>query len=342
MRRTKTGPGGPPARRGQEAQAHAHTHVTRARRAPTRNERCQRPHETAPVHRTSAPSKCRRYRNWTRERPGPHTQTTAAHTAQDRPRRDPPGTTPLWGPKRVPRGADVAPLPRQGPEAGTMSPVLRRPPRAPRSRPVNPGVKAPGLGKCTGASEEPTGAPRATRPDEVRPTRQQHEARQRGTPPATTKSHGQERSNNGQRVPQTRTACTTHNQPRRGTRCQATPNPHTTNPSQEWRGRGGARTHAHTPATPQPGMAGRSPEPSPSTHTHTAQRRQDWRGTGGARTPKHTPHQPNQEWWAESQNPNRQTHTTNPSQDRPGRGGARTSTPTRQHPSQESRSAAKT
>ena len=43
-----------------------------------------------------------------------------------------------------------------------MSPVLGRPPRAPRSRPVNPGARAPGVGKGTTASIKPTGAPRAT------------------------------------------------------------------------------------------------------------------------------------------------------------------------------------
>ena len=81
-------------------------------------------------------------------------------------------------------------------------------------------------------------------------------------------------------------------------------------PSQEWRGAAetGAQTHTprpHTQArsggvqgeharqhpgtpTPQPGVAGHSQNPSPSTHTHNAHPSQEWRGTGGACTPAHT------------------------------------------------------
>ena len=73
-------------------------------------------------------------------------QTTAAHAAQDRSRRDPPRTTPSRGPEQVQRGARPAPLPRQEPAAGTMSPVLGRPPSAPRSHPVKPGATGPGGG----------------------------------------------------------------------------------------------------------------------------------------------------------------------------------------------------
>ena len=72
-----------------------------------------------------------------------------------------------------------------------MSPVLGRPPRAPRSRPVNPGAKAPGMGKGTTASGKPTGALRATRPDEAPRTTRGHEACHRGTPLATTTAKGQ-------------------------------------------------------------------------------------------------------------------------------------------------------
>ena len=104
-----------------------------------------------------------------------------------------------------------------------MSPVHGRPPRALRSHPVKPGAKAPGVGKGTTASEKPTGARRATGLDEARRTTRGHKARQRGTPPATTKAHGQVPSNNGRRVPQTRRACTTRNEPRHENRCQATP-----------------------------------------------------------------------------------------------------------------------
>ena len=136
---------------------------------------------------------------------------------------DPPGTTPSRGPERVRRGASPASLPRRGPAAGTMSPVLGRPPRAPRSHPVEPGAQAPGVGKGTTASGKPTRAPRATGPDEARRTTRHHEARQRGTPPATTKAHGQVPSSNGRRVPETWRARTTHTKPRHRNRCKAKP-----------------------------------------------------------------------------------------------------------------------
>ena len=104
-----------------------------------------------------------------------------------------------------------------------MSPVFARPLRAPRSHPVKPGALAPGVGKGTTASVKPTEAPRATGPDEARRTMRGHEARQRGTPPATTKAHEQLPSNNGRRVLQSRKARTTCNEPRREHRCQGTP-----------------------------------------------------------------------------------------------------------------------
>ena len=53
VRRTRTRPGGRPARPGQEGRAHTHTHGTWAWHPPTRKGRCWRPHETAPVYRPS-------------------------------------------------------------------------------------------------------------------------------------------------------------------------------------------------------------------------------------------------------------------------------------------------
>ena len=53
VRRTKTRPGGRPARPGEKGRAHAHTHGTRAWRPPTRKGRCRRPHKTALMHRPS-------------------------------------------------------------------------------------------------------------------------------------------------------------------------------------------------------------------------------------------------------------------------------------------------
>ena len=61
VRRTKTRPGGRPARPGQAGHAHTHTLGSLAWRPPTREGRCRRPHETAPVHRPSPPSQDGRY-----------------------------------------------------------------------------------------------------------------------------------------------------------------------------------------------------------------------------------------------------------------------------------------
>ena len=61
VRRTRTRPGGRPARPGQDGRAHAHTHGTPAWRPPTRKGRCQRPHKTALVHWPRPPSKDGRY-----------------------------------------------------------------------------------------------------------------------------------------------------------------------------------------------------------------------------------------------------------------------------------------
>ena len=175
----------------------------------------------------------------------------------------PPGTTPSRGPKRVRREASQEPLPRRGPAAGTKSPVLGRPPRAPRSRPVKPGARAPGIRKGTTAS----GADWSTQSDRTG----RGAAHQRGAA-ATTKAHGQVPSNSSHRVPQTRAARTTRNEPRYRHRCQATHNPHTTNPSQEWWGTSGARTETHKPQHPS----------------------QEWRGAAKTQAEAHrpTPHTP--------------------------------------------------
>ena len=137
MRRTKTRLGGPPARPGQEEHAQAHTRGTRVWRPPTRNGRVSAFTQNSPGAPPGSPVERQTVRETGHISDRVHTrQTTAAHAAQDRSRRDPPGRTPSWGLKRVPRGASPAPLLRQGPVTGTMSPVLSWPPRAPRSRSV--------------------------------------------------------------------------------------------------------------------------------------------------------------------------------------------------------------
>ena len=223
MRRTRTRPGGRPARPGQKEQAHAHTHGTRAWRSPTRKGRCWRPHETAPMHRPSPPSNDGRYgkpdASVTNSTHANHRSASSPRPTPERPARDNPIAGPRTGTTRSEPSAPAS----AGPAAGTMSPVLGRPPRAPRSHPVKPGAQAPGVRKGTTASGKRTGVPRATRPDEARRTTRGHEARQRGTPPATTKAHGQVPGKNGRHVPQTRRARTTRNEPRHRNRCQAAP-----------------------------------------------------------------------------------------------------------------------
>ena len=136
-------------------------------------------------------------------------QTTAAHAAEDRSRRDPPGKTPSRGPERVRRGARNAPLPRQGPAAGTKSPVRGWPPRAPRSHQVKPGATAPGVGEGTKATGKPTGAPRATGPDNERRTN----AGQGGTPErhAAGHHHGTRTGAKPQRPPDAANPGSAHN-----------------------------------------------------------------------------------------------------------------------------------
>ena len=92
-----------------------------------------------------------------------------------------------------------------------------------RSHPIKPGAQVLGVRKGTTASGKPTGASRATGPGEARRTTRGHESRQRGTPLAGTKAHGQVPSNDSRRVPQTRRMRTTRNEPRHENSCQATP-----------------------------------------------------------------------------------------------------------------------
>ena len=193
-------------------------------------------------------------------------QTTTAHAVQDQRQRDSPRTTPSRGPKRARRGASSAPRPRQRAAEGTMSRVLSQRPRFPHSCPFNPRARAPGMGKAPRRQGKPTGAPRTTGTDEARRVTLGYEARQRGPSPAWSKALGQVPSKNGHRVQHTRQARTTRNEPRHVSSCQATQNPHTTNPSQEWQGAGQLRTQTHT-ANTTARNGGARPKPEPK-HTN--------------------------------------------------------------------------
>ena len=162
MRRTTTRPGGRPARPGQEGHAHAHTHGTRAWRPPTRKGRCWRPHETAPVHRPSPPSKDGRYGK-------PDASVTGSTHASHRSARSPRPTP--EGPARD--------NPIKGPRTGTTRSELSAPPAAgasgthkePRSRPASacptqPPSKAEGASPWGGERHHGVGkADRSTESD---------------------------------------------------------------------------------------------------------------------------------------------------------------------------------
>ena len=109
-----------------------------------------------------------------------------------------------------------------------------------------------------------------------------HEARQRGTLPAKTTARGQVPSHNGHRVPRTREARTTHDEPRHGTRCQRQPGPHARTPPHQQPVGSGPRQPAHragsrggggrpTPDAPHSGR--RRPPRAPSCRPHSAQSR---------------------------------------------------------------------
>ena len=97
-----------------------------------------------------------------------------------------------------------------------------------------------------------------------------------------------------------------------------------------------AQEHTHS-RTPQPGVAGRSRNPTPNTHSHTAHPCQDWPGASGARTQANTPARR-----GGAQPKPKPKHTHPHCAPVPGVAGCKRSTHTAQHPSQEWRGAAKT
>ena len=167
--------------------------------------------------------------------------------------------------------------------------------------------------------------------------------------------------------PNTHTPTAHPSQAWRGTRGARTQTRTPQHPCQKWRGAAETRAQTHTPTprmparsggvqaerahehthspTAQPGVAGRSRNPSPSTHNQAAHPSQERRGTRGARTPAHTqPNTPARSGGAQPKPEPKHTHPHRTPQ--PGvagyQGSTHTSTHTPQHPSQEWRGAAKT
>ena len=308
VRRTKTCPGGPPS-------------PTRPRRARTRT----RTHARDPGVASSVPKGA----------VSPSTQNSPGAPAESPVKRWMVPETGRVGDRvhtrkepqaRSPRLTPQGPA-RDNPIAGPRTGRTRNKPRAPApvgasGRHKEPSswpasVKPPGWGK---APRRPKSQPKyGERPDRTRcgaPTRRQ-QARQRGRPPAATKAHGQMRSNNSHRVPQTQTTRTTRKEPRHRHRCQGTPNPHTTNPSQEWRGTSGARTKTHTPQHPSQEWRGAAQN---QTQARTHKQCTTQQGVAGykrrAHTNAHTPtSQPGVVGRSRIPRPNTHAHYAHPSQE---------------------------
>ena len=194
------------------------------------------------------------------------------------------------------------------------------------------------MGKGTTASGKPTGAPRATGPDEARRTN----AGPRGTPERHAASHNQGTrtgaNNKGHRLPQKpgsahnrqRTTAReqvpgntqlTHHKPEPGVlgyKQSAHTSRHTPqNPRQTWRRAAETRAKAQTPTPHSPARSGRVEEERARKHTHTP-----------------TLH-PGVAEHSRNPSPGKHTRTVHPSQERRGSSGARTRTHT--HPNTQAR-----
>ena len=187
MRRTRTHPGGRPARPGQERRAHAHTHGTRAWRPPTRKGRCWRPHETDPVDRPSPPSNDGWYGKPDASVTG---STHANHRSARSPRPTPEGPArdnPIAGPRTGTTRSEPS-VPASAGASGRHNEPGSRPPSAcPAQPPSKAGGPSPrgverhhGVGKADRSTEsDRTGRGAA------------HHAGPRGTPERHAAGHNQ-------------------------------------------------------------------------------------------------------------------------------------------------------
>ena len=287
--RTRTPPGGRPARPGQGKDAHAHKRATRAWRPPTRKGRCCRPHEIAPVHRRSPPSKEGRYGRPDASVTG---STYAYHRSARSPRPTPEGPArdnPIAGPRTGTTRSDPRAPASAGASGRHKEPGSRPASMCPAQPPSKTGGASPrdgerhhGVGKADRSTEsDRTGRGAA---HQCGATRHAREGRCRPQPRHT--NWCQATTATGCCRPGQRAQQATNHGTGTGGRQHPTHTPQT--PARS----GGvqaerAHKHTHTP-TPQPGVAGRSGNRSPSTHTHTTQPSQEWRGTGGACTQTHT------------------------------------------------------
>ena len=316
MRRTRTRPGGPPARPGQAKHAHAHRGGTRAWHPPTRKGRCRRAHETAPVHRPSPPSNDGRYGK-------PDASVTGSTHTNHRSARSPRPTP--EGPARDNLMA--------GPRTGTT----RSEPRAPASAGASGRHKEPGSRPASTCPAQPPSKSRGANPRDaerhhsVGKADRSTESDRNGRGAAHQRGATRHKKR-GTRRPKTRhrdrcQATTATGCRKRGQRAQHatnqgtgtgarqhpthTPTPHTPAGSGAVQAER-AHKHTHTP-TPQPGVVGRNRNPSRSTHTHTTHPSQEWRGTSGAGTQTHThPNTPARSGGAQPKPEPKHTHPHRP------------------------------
>ena len=187
VRRIRARPGGRPARPGQDGRAHAHTHGTRVWRPPTRKGRCRRPHETAPLHRRSPPSRDGRYGKPDMSVTGsPHANNRSARSPRPTPE-GPARDNPIAGPRTgTTRSKPSAPA-----SAGASGRHNEPSSRPASACPAQPPSKARGASPRGGERHHGVGkADRSTQSDRTG-RGAAHHAGPRGTPERHAAGHDQ-------------------------------------------------------------------------------------------------------------------------------------------------------
>ena len=162
---------------------HTHTCGTPAWLPPTQKGRCWRPHETAPVHQPSPPSKDGQCGKPDASLTG-STNNRSARSPRPKPE-GPARDIPILGPRTGTTRSEPRVLASAGASSRQKEPGPRPASTCPTQPPSKAGATAPSLGEGTTATGRPTRAPRATGPDESRRTN----AAPRGTPERHAAGH---------------------------------------------------------------------------------------------------------------------------------------------------------
>ena len=187
VRRTKTRPGGRPARPSQEGRAHAHTHGIRAWRARTRKGRCRRRRKRAPVHRRSPPSRDGWYGKPDASVTG---STHTNHRSAPSPRPTPEGPArdnPIAGPRTGTTRSEPSAPASAGASGRHNEPGSRRASACPVQPPSKAGGASPRAGErhhCVGKADRSTESDWTGRGAA-------HHAGPRGTPERHAAGHNQ-------------------------------------------------------------------------------------------------------------------------------------------------------